>query len=140
MPLFVPPSALTGPVEVKLRRVANQSIANNSVVAIDWDTEDADAFGFITVTSGTLTVPAGLGGLYIVTASVFTVTLAARALTDLVLGGTSFRVSNGAQERTWANTVTWRLAAGATIVLNVFQLSGSTLDFTANFTAIRVAA
>jgi hypothetical protein len=55
--------------EVKLRRVAAQSYSysggSTQTEYISWDTEDADVGGFISATSDTLTVPAGLGGLYL---------------------------------------------------------------------------
>lgn len=55
--------------EVKLRRVAAQSFSSTGGASqteyILWDTEDADVNGFISSTSDTLTVPAGLGGLYV---------------------------------------------------------------------------
>lgn len=61
-------NAKLGLTEVKLRRAAAQSFSysrNNQYANISWDTEDADASGFITPTSDTLTVPAGASGLYL---------------------------------------------------------------------------
>lgn len=61
--------AKLGLTEVKLRRVAVQSYSysggSSQTGYISWDTEDADVAGFISATSDTLTVPAGLGGLYL---------------------------------------------------------------------------
>ncbi|HVQ96141.1 MAG TPA: hypothetical protein VMU51_34290 [Mycobacteriales bacterium] len=48
----------------RLRRVAAQSIPSGAVTAIAWDTEDEDTDAFIAVTASTITIPAGLGGLY----------------------------------------------------------------------------
>lgn len=61
-------NAKLGLTEVKLRRAAAQSFsysASYQYANISWDTEDADASGFITPTSDTLTVPAGASGLYL---------------------------------------------------------------------------
>lgn len=61
-------NAKLGLTEVKLRRAAAQSFSNSAnyqYANISWDTEDADASGFITPTSDTLTVPAGASGLYL---------------------------------------------------------------------------
>ena len=61
-------NAKLGLTEVKLRRAAAQSFsysASYQYANISWDTEDADASGFITPTSNTLTVPAGASGLYL---------------------------------------------------------------------------
>jgi hypothetical protein len=64
-------TALANPtrVGVTLRRAAGQSIASGgSGTAISWDTVDAgNSPSFITVTSATITVPAGEGGLYAMT-------------------------------------------------------------------------
>lgn len=61
-------NAKLGLTEVKLRRAAAQSFSYSGSYQhanISWDTEDADASGFITPTSDTLTVPAGASGLYL---------------------------------------------------------------------------
>lgn len=52
------------------RRVANQSIATTTITSISWDTEDFDSDGFLTPTNATLTIPTGLAGIYMLTASV----------------------------------------------------------------------
>jgi len=65
---YVRASDVPGDVGCQLRRVANQSITNGVATAISWDTEDVDTNGFIAVTSSTITIPAGLGGLYAITA------------------------------------------------------------------------
>jgi hypothetical protein len=70
MPLagqFVRASDLPNRVGCRLRRVANQSVASGGFANISWDTEDQDTDGFIAVTSATVTIPTGLGGLYAIT-------------------------------------------------------------------------
>ena len=49
---------------LKVRRVANQTIASGAQTNISFDTEDSDEWGFISVTSDTITVPATVPGLY----------------------------------------------------------------------------
>ncbi len=51
----------------RLRRVANQSIANITPTSISWDQEDLDTDGFITTPSTTITIPAGLDGRFAIT-------------------------------------------------------------------------
>lgn len=51
-------------------RAANQAINSGTITSISWDTEVADSDGFCTPTSSTITIPAGLGGLYAVSARV----------------------------------------------------------------------
>ena len=61
-------NAKLGLTEVKLRRSAAQTFSLSGAYQyeeVSWDTEDADASGFITPTSDTLTVPAGASGLYL---------------------------------------------------------------------------
>lgn len=48
-------------------RSSNQSMAGSALTAVSFTTEVADTDGFIAVTSSTVTIPAGLGGLYAVT-------------------------------------------------------------------------
>lgn len=55
----------SGRTGVSVRRAANQSIADATTAAITFDTEDVDTDGFIAVSSTTITIPSGLGGLYV---------------------------------------------------------------------------
>ena len=50
-----------------LPRSAQQTIPTATETTVSWDTETADTDGFITVPSGTVTIPAGLAGLYMLT-------------------------------------------------------------------------
>lgn len=61
-------AVITGRTGGSWRRVAFQSIPNTTPTAISWDTEDADTDGFLSPSSTTATIPAGLGGVYAVTA------------------------------------------------------------------------
>lgn len=49
---------------------AQQSIANSTTTSLSWTVEAADSDSFLTIPGTTLTVPAGLGGMYMVSASV----------------------------------------------------------------------
>lgn len=51
-------------IGARVRRVAVQAIPSNVVTAIAFDTAEENVGNYITVTSGTLTVPAGLDGEY----------------------------------------------------------------------------
>jgi len=123
-----------GRTGVRLRRVANQSIPNNggAPTSISWDTEDFDSDGFIPTPSTTITIPAGLGGLY--SASVL-VNLQAAA----VFGGRSF-VDFQTPAITWrcpivptfegifTASITIAFAAGDTFSIGVFQTSGGAVN------------
>ncbi len=52
---------------ILLRRVAALSCTSGVTVNIPWDTEDEDTDNYITVSSTTVTIPTGLGGLYNIT-------------------------------------------------------------------------
>jgi hypothetical protein len=56
--------AKLGLIELKLRRAATQAFSGSTGGYVSWDTEDADASGFISATSASITVPSGLTGLY----------------------------------------------------------------------------
>lgn len=128
-------AAKLGLTEVKLRRVAAQSYlrSNGSVQSdyVSWDTEDADVDGFISATSDTLTVPAGLGGLY---------AWNCRYTCDLTSGATaSCQVNalfvNGVQVSTYSDTAysTGAAESGQTSG-NIYLAAGDTLQvrFTVN--------
>lgn len=54
---------------VVLRRVANQSVNNNTLGTLSYDTEDYDTDGFFNPGNPTqVSIPIGLAGLYLVTA------------------------------------------------------------------------
>ena len=80
----------TGRVGVDLSRAANQSIANNSLTAISWDTETSDPQGFITATSDTLTIPSGYSGIYMARLRVTTGTAVGVEFTTMNIDGTDF--------------------------------------------------
>lgn len=133
-------------VGCRLRRAANQSIpaGGGGPTLISWDTEDFDPYGFITVTSSTITVPTGLGGMYVVTArdvgnfggrsfldlqvvsSVTGVTGTFRALPDDVTAGPG------------TVTAVVPLAAADTLTLGIFQNSAGAANHTAWINLVRV--
>jgi len=51
----------------RLTRASNQNIPNSGDTAILWDTEASDSDNFYPGSGGTITIPAGLGGLYLAT-------------------------------------------------------------------------
>ena len=118
-----------GRTGVKLRRVANQSIATTTYTVISWDTEDFDSDAFFAPTSGNITVPAGLGGLYAITVQLIPQSGAA---TDLVIGilNTTSGVEHRAQVCLTAQNnagagVVVPLAASDVINIKVYQNAGT---------------
>lgn len=126
-------TSATGRTWVSVSRSTNQSIPNVTVTPISWTTEAADLDGFITATSTTLTVPAGLGGLYgfdfrYTYASAITGENAA----SVTLAGTLRDIGRHADNTAEGhNTGFLVLAAGDTLTFNVYQASGGAKNVTA---------
>jgi hypothetical protein len=127
----------SGRVGCTLRRAAAQSITSGTPNPILWDTEDEDTSGFIAVTSGTVTIPAGYDGVYTITCRVNHQAVEAtfhsnRNYVDIAPTSTftgtpaSFRQKIDSVEDQAVVTVgAIRLAAGDTFVSNIFQDTGA---------------
>lgn len=110
------------------RRFSFQNIPNTTVTAISWDTEDADTDEFLTPTSTTATIPAGLSGVYAVTAFGYAgadgeIHITASG-TDIAFGRTNSRTGQATA------ATTKLLAAGTTITVGVWSNFGSAFNFT----------
>lgn len=130
----------------RLRRVAPQAIVTATLTSISWDQEDDDPNGFIAVTSTTITIPTGLGGLYAITCNaVSAVALTGRTLLRLVptsgvagLPGT-LRVVIPTTEVEGFVAPTIPLLAGDTFAVQVFHSNGVNVNWTAWLSCYRVA-
>jgi hypothetical protein len=124
------------PRHADLTRATTQSIANGTNSYVSWTVETNDTHGFIAVTSDTVTIPAGQGGVYSLS-----------AFARYVANATGFRVLafeiSGTQTAQWraiahatggqptdmaVSLAAVRLAAGATIKMFTFQNSGAALN------------
>lgn len=130
-----------------LRRAANQSVNTGTTTSISWDTEDADPQAFISVTSATITIPSGLGGLYGIVFNVAgNVDVAARflaicAITSALTGYPSeLRAppSNGTEDLISASWGPIPLLAGDSFLLRTFHSSVGAVNMTAWMTCYRV--
>lgn len=125
-------AATAGRTGVRLRRAAVQSIPDAATTAVSWDTEDYDSDGFITVPATTITIPAGLGGIYTISASCDPVSApTVRWFLDIQAGGRTWRASGAVTEDQLALSVTVDLAAAATVVINLFQDSAGAINYLA---------
>ena len=113
-------------------RTSGQSVGSGSQTTMTWTTEGHDTHGFLTPTSGTVTIPAGMGGLYAITVALDAAApLGGRCYAQITAGGQIFRgpfTSPG--EDLVAVSATVPLAAGDTISVAVFHTSGSTITWT----------
>jgi len=141
-------AALTDPLGARkgcrIRRVANQSVANSSTQTISWDTEDDDQGGFFAPTSTTITIPTGLGGLYAVTfvpdpATSPATRFIANIVPNTALSNypTNIRAA-GNNEDVLSVSGFFPLLAGDSLTFSVFQNSGAADNFTAWASCYRV--
>jgi hypothetical protein len=123
-----------------IRRNTNQSIASGATNLISFDLEDFDSDGYITVTSTTVTIPAGLGGVYGITARV-------QASAGMSGGGTASIRINGVADFPFfatagnglmAASIVHEIAAAGTLELVVYNGHSGSLNFTATFRAFRL--
>lgn len=122
-----------------VQRIATQSIATATSTLISWDTEQQDTDGFIAVTATTVTIPAGLGGVYAITVGAYAAA-GVGATNSLDLNTT---VTGAASPFTAFNiattTVVEPLAAGQTVEARVYHSAGVNVNFQANFFGYRIS-
>lgn len=109
------------------RRTGALSIANTTYVTIPYDTEVVDTDGFLTTPSGTITIPAGLGGIYAITCSFG---LGAVGLLNIIPPGALHILSGTPDVATgWVTASgTIRLNAGESFTTRVWIPSGGPLN------------
>ena len=135
-----------GRTSCRLRRVATQAVLTATDTPISWDTEDADTDGFIAVTGDTITIPAGLPGVYLLTTSLaWASSPGTNNNLRYEIGGTTgdYRVSCGSSTVSYqavnlCSAIT--LAATNTIKVRCYQGSGSSINITAEFQLYRLFA
>jgi hypothetical protein len=127
--------------KVRLRRAANQAVAAGQTT-INWDTEDADTDGFISVPSNTITIPAGLGGMYSIGGRIVSSTLfPGNSYIVVTAGGVAyaFHIPSVSTQNNGAYSATCLLNATATVEVACF-LSSGTSNFTGNLEMCRLGA
>lgn len=134
--------AAAGRTGVRLRRVAVQNIGSGASANLSWDTEDFDSDGFIAVPSTTITIPAGLGGLYSLTArSAASAGLSGGGTLQVTAGGRTYNgyiTNNNADGLCTFSGVP--LAAGDTITVLQYNGHSGALNFTGTLDLFRDAA
>ena len=112
-------------------RTSGQSVGSGSQTTITWTTEGLDTHGFLTPTSGTVTIPAGMGGLYAITAQLVTYFVSGSCYAQITAAGRIYRTPfTSPGEDLVSVSATVPLAAGDTISVAVFHTSGSTITWT----------
>jgi hypothetical protein len=129
-------------VGCSLARTTTLSIpSGGSPTDITWPTETADTHGFYTPTGSIVTIPAGLGGLYSISARVqLASTVTQNALIRLTAAGLDWDTGITPSDRR-ALGITLPLAAGDTVKVAAFQASGAAVNVaTAHLHVYRVGA
>lgn len=118
-----------------------QNVGSGSQTTITWTTEAVDTHGYLTPTSGTVTIPAGMGGLYAVTALMEAdAYLSGRCYAQVTAAGRIYRAPfTSPGETLVAVAATLPLAAGDTISVDVYQSSGFTVVWTGYLDVYRIS-
>ena len=134
---LVPPGRAGG----SWSRPSGQSVGSGSQTTITWTTEAVDTHGYLTPTSGTVTIPAGMGGLYAITAQLdAAAALGGRCYGQVTAAGRIYRVPfTSPGEDLVAVSATLPLAAGDTISVAVYHASGSTIAWTGYLDVYRIS-
>lgn len=122
-------------------RTSGQSVGSGSQTTITWTTEAVDTHGYLTPTSGTVTIPTGMGGLYAISVALDAgAALGGRCYAQITAAGQIFRgpFTSPGEDRV-AVAVTVPLAAGDTVSVAMYHASGSTISFTGALHVYRVS-
>lgn len=110
-------------VGVRLSKTGETFTAANGVEYFNWGTEIEDTHGFITVPSTSITIPAGYGGVYVVSAVVFNIaTMNTNSFTTAIIdiGGTGVPLGTVInQVTTCSGSFITPLTAGTIIKLGI---------------------
>jgi len=122
-------------------RTSGQSVDSGSQTTITWTTEGLDTHGFLTPTSGTVTIPAGMGGLYAISVALDAgAALGGRCYAQITAAGRIYRTPfTSPGEDLVSVSATVPLAAGDTISVAMYHASGSTIAFKGALDVYRVS-
>lgn len=130
-----------GRIGCVLARTAAQSIANNTLTAITWDTETSDPQGFIAVSSSTLTVPSGYDGIYMARLRATTGSAVGVEFAQMLIDATEHdnTGTNGGGTNHDTTFGPYAIAAAQTIVFKIRHQIGSTQNLTFGLELYRIA-
>lgn len=124
--------------ELKIARVANQSVASTVTVFVAFDTEIVDTANFFAPTSNTITVPIGAEGMYGCYVAVdLSVTNTCRL--RVLVNGNAINFYNQANNYL-RNSCILNVAVGDTIQASIENLGASMSLFTASLRMVRIMA
>lgn len=118
-----------GRTRCEVQRSAAQSMAAAALTTVTWDAEISDSDAFITTPSTTITIPAGLGGLYTLSAVAYMASApGANSYLRVTAAGAAFDFDFAGTNANTAAALTLALAAGATITAAVYNGSGAAIN------------
>lgn len=123
-------------IGVEVKRNAALTVADAIATLVPFDTEISDSDGYFTPTSTAITVPAGLGGVYLISVEGIIPSGTLWTSFTLKINGAATAYPSGdmtaATSALGGITRLAVLAAGNTVTLEVLQNSGSTRTITVN--------
>lgn len=115
-----------------VRRVANQSIPNNTGTYITWDTQDNDDDAMIGVPGTTFVMPTGLGGFYSMTAQIQFASSGTYTVGCVIdVAGLQFPFLGTNNYAAMAATVCLNIPDSTSMHVQALQISGAALNCTA---------
>jgi hypothetical protein len=116
-----------------------QSIAHNTYVDVTDYTESYDPDGFYPGSGTTVTLPAALGGVYIISFSGLWAAASGVSGGSLVVNGAGFAGAHSAPMATFSAAVVVALAGGATVRGQVYHNVGVATNVSARLCLQRIA-
>jgi len=113
-----------------LRRLSSLSLTGGGETTITWDTEDADTSTFYPGSGATITVPAGMAGIYGLTCRVVTATSAAAGCSlRIQMGGNAYLLDRATSSTVFTGTLISEMSAGGQVTVSFVNV-GSTVNLT----------
>lgn len=121
-------------------RVAAQPATTATLTDVLWDTETTgdDPDGFLTPTSATATIPAGLGGLYSISGRVQFSGIPTNGIVRITTAAGNYDFYPTVIGQIGGFGLVVPLAAAATVKVTGYQASGGTLNMTGNLHIYRI--
>lgn len=113
-----------------LRRLSSLSLTGGGETTITWDTEDADTSTFYPGSGATITVPAGMAGIYGLTCRVETASAASTgSIIRIQMGGNGYIFDRSTSATLFTGTLISGMGAGGQVTVT-FVNAGTTMNLT----------
>lgn len=127
---YIPPT-LPPRAGVRATRSANQSIPNTTITTVTWPTEVFDSNSFFTPGGSVFTVPAGMAGIYAISATaVFASAALGANFIRVVAGGVIYDFAGNTAGGILSSTIVVALAVAATVAVTVYHTNGGAVNMT----------